>query len=146
MPRPDWNDMVQKIKAYFAPVAIVSAMKLDVFTPLGEGPKTAQGLADSLRVPPRRLRMLLYSLASTGLITRDGDRFEISALANEFLVRGRPRYMGGSHELYSDIFAAMLSTAESVRAGRPAALHDWEHMPEEQVRALLRGLNPGAAA
>src|SRR5262249_60692538 len=54
--------------------------------------------------------------------------------------------MGGSHELYSDIFAAMLSTAESVRAGRPAALHDWEHMPEEQVRALLRGLNPGAAA
>jgi hypothetical protein len=87
-----------------------------------------------------------HALASTGLITHTGDRFENSALANEFLVRGRPRYMGGSHELYADIFAAMLSTAESVRTGTPAALHDWEHMPEEQVRALLRGLNPGAAA
>jgi hypothetical protein len=146
MPRPDWNDVLQKIKAYFNPVAIVSAMKLDVFTPLGEGPKSAQVLADSLGVPARRLRMLLYSLANTGLITREGDRFENSTLANEFLVRGRPRYMGGSHELYSDIFAATLSTAESVRTGRPAALHDWEHMPEEQLRAVLRGLNPGAAA
>src|SRR5262245_41922921 len=145
-PRPDWNDMVQKIKAYFAPVAIVSAMKLDVFTPLGEGPKSAQALADSLGVPARRLRMLLYSLASTGLIAREGDRFKNSALANEFLVRGQPRYMGGSHELYSDIFATMLSTAESVRVGGPAAPHDWEHMPEEQARAMLRGLNPGAAA
>src|SRR5262245_59917335 len=107
---PDWNDVVQQIKAYFAPVAIVSAMKRDVFTPLGDGPKSAHARADSLGVPARRLRMLLDSLTSTGLITRGGDLFENSALANEFLVRGRPRYMGGSHELYSDIFATMLST------------------------------------
>ena len=146
VPRPDWNDVLQKIKAYFAPVAIVSAMKLDVFTPLAEAPKTPQELAADLGVPVRRLRMLLYSLASTGLITREGDQFSNSAIANEFLVRGRPRYMGGSHELYSDIFGTMLSTAESVRTGRPAALHDWEHMPDEQVRGLLRGLNSGAAA
>jgi SAM-dependent methyltransferase len=85
MPRPDWNDVVQKIKAYFAPVAIVSAMKLDIFTPLGEGTKTAQALADSLGLPTRRLRMLLYSLASTGLITHTGDRFENSALANDLV-------------------------------------------------------------
>ena len=54
--------------------------------------------------------------------------------------------MGGTHELYGDVFATMLSTAESVRTGKPAALLDWEHMPEEQVRALLRGLNSSATA
>jgi SAM-dependent methyltransferase len=145
-PRPDWNEVLHKIKAYFAPVAIVSAMKLDVFTPLAAAPKTAQELAADLGVPVRRLRMLLYSLATTGLITRQADQFANSAVADEFLVRGRPRYMGGGHELYSDIFATMLSTAESVRTGRPVALHDWEHMPDEQVRGLLRGLNSGAAA
>lgn len=54
--------------------------------------------------------------------------------------------MGGSHELYADLFATVLATAESVRADAPAALHDWERMPDDQLRALLRGLNPGAAA
>jgi hypothetical protein len=57
-PRPDSSDVLQKIKAYFAPVAIVSAMTRDVFTPV--------------------------------------------------LVSGGPRYIGGTHELYGDVFATML--------------------------------------
>lgn len=145
-PRPDWAEVLQHIKAFFPAVAIVAAMRLDLFTPLAEGPKTPEALAERLGVPVRRLRMLLHSLASTGLVMADGERFANSPVADEFLVRGRPRYMGGSHELYADMFATVLSTADSVRAGAPTALHDWAHMPEEQLRALLRGLNPGATA
>jgi cyclopropane fatty-acyl-phospholipid synthase-like methyltransferase len=88
----------------------------------------------------------LRSLAATNLIISEGDRFANSAVANQFLVRGRPQYMGGSHELYFDMFSSVLATTQSVRTGAPQALHDWDQMPDDQLRAVLRGLNPGAAA
>jgi SAM-dependent methyltransferase len=144
----DWSHVLQHIKALFPAVAIVAAMELDVFTPLADGAsQTVDELAAALGVPTRRLRMLLDSLAANGLVAvNHSDRFTNSAVANQFLVKGRPQYMGGSYELYSDMFATVLSTAVSVRAGTPAALHDWERMHEDKLRAVLRGLNPGAAA
>jgi SAM-dependent methyltransferase len=144
----DWSQVLQHIKALFPAVAIVAAMELDVFTPLADGAcQTVDELAAVLGVPTRRLRMLLDSLAANGLIVVDqSDRFTNSAVANQFLVKERPQYMGGSYELYRDMFATVLSTAASVRAGTPAALHDWERMHEDELRALLRGLNSGAAA
>jgi SAM-dependent methyltransferase len=145
-PAADWTDVLEHIKAYFPAVAIVAAMQLDIFTPLADGPKTAQELAAALGVSSRRLLALLRSVAATNLIVSDGGRFANSALASEFLVRGRPQYMGGSHEMFSDMFSTVLAAARSVRTGAPQALHDWDQMPEEQLRAALRGLNSGAAA
>jgi SAM-dependent methyltransferase len=142
----DWADLLTHIKTHFASVAVVAAMKLDLFTPLADGPKTADDLAAALGVPSRRLRMLLHSVAATGLVVADGDRFANSPAATQHLVRGRPQYMGGAADVYADIFASVLSTAESVRAGRPAALHEWETMPDDRLRTLLGGLNSGAAA
>ena len=42
--------------------AFVAGVKLDVFTPLGDGPKTAEELAAVLNVDPRKLSPLLYAL------------------------------------------------------------------------------------
>jgi len=121
-------------------------MQLDIFTLLADRPKTPEELAAALGVPSRRLRILLRSLAATNLVVSNGDRFTNSAVATEFLVRGRAQYMGGSHELYSHMFSSVLSTAQSVRTGTPQALQDWNQMPDDRLRAVLRGLNPGAAA
>lgn len=144
--KPEWSEVVDHIKGYFPAVAVVAAMQLDVFTPLSDGPKTTEELATALRVKPHRLRLLLRSLAATKLVGRDGDLYVNSPIADAFLVRGRPTYMGGSHELYTDLFAAVLQTARSVQTGAPQGQHDWEHMPDEQVRAVLRGLNVAATA
>jgi SAM-dependent methyltransferase len=143
---PDWSDVTSYFISYFSAVAILAAMQLDLFTPRRHGPRTCDELATDLRVDPRRLRMLLVPLASTKLITLNEGRVANSALAAEFLVRGQPRYMGGSHELYSDLFASVLPTAQSIRAGTPQAEHDWDSLPDEQLRAVLRGLNAGATA
>jgi cyclopropane fatty-acyl-phospholipid synthase-like methyltransferase len=145
-PAPEWVDVVDHIKGFFPAVAVVAAMQLDVFTPLSHGPKTHDELASALDVPPRRLRLLLRSLVATKLVAADGDRFTNSPVAEAFLVRGRPTYMGGSHELYNDLFAAVLPTARSVRTGVPQSHHEWESMPEDQLRAALRGLNVAATA
>src|SRR5262245_33175359 len=142
----EWTDVLLHIRPFFSAVAVVTAMQLDMFTPLADKPRTPEELAAVLGVPPRRLRILLRCLATTNLVASDGAHFTNSAAAAEFLVRGRPQYMGGSHELYAHMFSSVLLKARSIRTGTPQALQDWDHMPDDQLRPVLRGLNAGATA
>jgi cyclopropane fatty-acyl-phospholipid synthase-like methyltransferase len=76
----------------------------------------------------------------------EGERFANSAESEHFLVSGKRSYIGGSHEAYSDLWSAALRTARSIRTGVPQAMHDFSAMAEEELRAFLRGLDPGAVA
>ena len=141
----DWSDVSQHFTNYFAAVSVLAAMQLELFTRLRDAPSTYEELATDLAVDPRRLRMLLTTLAtSTGLVTITDGRVSNSAAAAQFLVKGEPQYMGGAHELYSRLFAAVLPTADSIRTGIPQSARDWDTLPDDQLRSTLRGLNAGA--
>lgn len=142
----EWQEVMKHIIPFFPAMAVLSAMELDIFTALSDKPKTSDEIAGELGIPPHRLRMLLHSLVATDLIVYDGGKFANSPVATTFLVKGKPQYRGGSHELFSHIFKAVFATAESVRTGKPQSFQDWHLMPDEQLRALLRGLNVGARA
>ena len=132
--------------AVYPPMAMLAGMQLDVFTPLGDGPATAERLAEALGVASEKLRPLLYALVSADLLTVEGDRFANTPEANFYLVRGRPAYMGSAHELYSDLWGAALRAAQSIRAGAPQVKHDFAAMSDEELAAFFRGLHAGALA
>src|SRR3989442_5349750 len=115
-------------------------MQLDVFTPLKDGPLSAEHLAQGLGVQPAKLRRLLYALVVSGLLTVDGDRFANTSEANEFLVRGRPAYRGGTHEGILLRWQAALQTAETIRTGSPQAKQDYAAMPQERLEVMYRGI------
>ena len=103
--------------AVYPPIAMLAGMQLDIFTPLEDGPITATALAEQLGVRAEKLGPLLYALVNAELLTVKEERFENTPEAAAYLVRGRPAYIGGAHELYSDLWSAALRTAESLRAG-----------------------------
>src|SRR5205807_8579697 len=105
--------------AVYPPIAMLAGMQLDVFTPLKDGPLTAPALAEALGTRPDKLRPLLYALVHAELLRLEGDHFANTPEADVYLVRGRRAYMGNVHELYSDLWAAALKTAQSIRAGAP---------------------------
>lgn len=72
--------------------------------------------------------------------------FSNTAVADAFLVQGRDGFVGGSHELLHDLWLADLGTAESIRSGRPSALHDFDAMDPAALSAFLRGLIPSVLA
>jgi O-methyltransferase/methyltransferase family protein len=132
--------------AVYPPMAMLAGMQLDLFTPLKDGPMTATALAEVLDMRPEKLRPLLYALVHAGLLGVDGDRFVNTPEADVYLVRGRPTYMGNVHELYSDIWATALKTAQSIRAGAPLAKHDFATMSDDELGAFFRGQHAGALA
>jgi len=127
-------------------LAMLAGMQLDVFSPLADGPRDAQSLADALGVQAPKLRPLLYALVTAGLLTVDGERFANTAESMEFLVRGKPRYLGGTAEAYADLWSATLHTAASIRSGVPQAKHDFSRMSADELRAFIRGIDAGAGA
>jgi len=101
-----------------------------VFTPLKDGPLSAEHLAQALGVHPAKLRRLLYALVVAGLLTVEGNLFANTPEADEFLVRGRPAYRGGTHEGILLRWQAALQTAETIRTGSPQARQDYAAMTQ----------------
>jgi ubiquinone/menaquinone biosynthesis C-methylase UbiE len=130
----------------YSPFAMLAGMQLDLFTPLEDGPFTAEELADTLDVQVTKLRPLLYALVVAGLLNVEDGLFANTPETDEYLVRGRPSYLGGEHELMSVLWEGLLKTAATISAGTPQAKVDYFSMSDEELAAVFRGLHPGAIA
>jgi hypothetical protein len=116
-------------------MSILAGMQLDLFTPLKDGPLSANQIAESMGVWTTRLCPLLYALVVVGLLTVDDGFFANTAEADYDLVQGRPSYRGHGHKFYSDIWSA-----ESIRTGKPQAEHDYANMREDQLEEFMEGM------
>lgn len=138
------------INAHFANVypalAVMAGMQLEVFTAIGDDALTAEDIASKLTVGVTKLQPLLYALVTAGLLSVNQQLFSNQAEAQEFLVKGKPRYLGSMHSTYSDLWASTMHTAESIRSGEPQAKHDFSRMSYAELSAFIRGLDAGAGA
>jgi SAM-dependent methyltransferase len=140
-------DTINRLEAGVPPaLALLAGMELGIFTALAEGPAVPAVLAKRLGVDGERLSRLLYALVLAEMLSHENGVFANTPEAATFLVKGNPRYIGGGHELTREIWEADLRSAETIRRGAPAALHDFTKMDEASLIAFLRGMIPFATA
>ena len=125
----------------FRGMSVLAGMQLDLFTPLKDGPLSADQLAASIGVCTAKLHPLLYALVVVGLLTVEDGLFANTAEADHYLVRGRPSYRGNRHKFWSDIWSAALHIGESIRTGKPQAEHDYANMSEDELEAFMDGMH-----
>jgi 3-hydroxy-5-methyl-1-naphthoate 3-O-methyltransferase len=98
-----------------------AAVELDLFTLLQGGRTLTVAQAKTeFGLPERPADLLLAACASLGLLEKDGDGYRNSALAEEFLVRGKPYYFGGQ-VAYCDqrTYLPWHLIGEALRSDRP---------------------------
>ena len=132
-PRPETIDRLSEVP--FASLAMLAGMQLDVFTPLKDGPMTAEQVAGALSVRPDKLRPLLYALTAAGLVTLRGDLFANTAEADHYLVNGKPDYVGLKHVALAYQWDTHLKTAQSIGTGLPQARVDYSAMSPEELES-----------
>lgn len=98
---------------------VLGAAQLDLFSPLGNGPATAATVAAQTGLPLRGVERLLNACAALGFVVKDGERYRNSPLADAFLVKGKPGYVGGMIKQTADRYAAWEKMPEAVRADKP---------------------------
>ncbi len=143
---PDENLIPRLTNAVYPAFALLAGMQLDLFTPLKDGPMSAEQIAGAIGVGAAKLKPLLYALAVAGLLKVEGELFANTEVANRFLVRGSPSCVVATHELLSDLWNAILKTAESIRTGLPQAKYDYSTMSKDELEQFFRGEHPYAVA
>ena len=71
---------------------LFTAVNNDIFTVLSEDPKTAEQIAQAIGTDSYITEKLLNSLAAIGLLAKGSGKYANTALAETFLVKGKPFY------------------------------------------------------
>jgi SAM-dependent methyltransferase len=130
----------------FRATSLLAGTQLDLFTPLKNGPLSADQIAASIGVETTKLCPLLYALVVVGLLTVEDGFFANTSEADYYLVRGRPSYRGQDHKFWSDIWSAALRIAESIRTGKPQAKHEYANMRDDELAEFMDGMYGWALA
>lgn len=125
----------------FAPSSILSAaLELGVFTHIAAGSRTVAEISQAAKASGRGTRMLLDALVALQLLGKAGERYELTPLAAEFLVRGGQHYVGEMMEskMLSEAWGHL---AEVVRTGKPVREVEAKDVAEDFFPMLVRGLH-----
>ena len=98
---------------------VLGAARLDLFSPLGNGPVTAAEVAAQTGLPVRGVERTLNACAALGFVVKEGDRYRNSPLADAFLVKGKSTYVGNMIAQTTDRYAAWGKMPEAVKNDKP---------------------------
>ena len=138
---PSPLEQIMQMNFSFAPSCIMTAsLRLNLFSHLAAGAGTVAEVARAADSSERGTRMLLDALAGFGLLTKSGERYELTPHARQYLVRESPDYAGGLAES-GRAFEAWTHLDECVRTGRPLRRVETKEMAEEFFPMLVRTLH-----
>ena len=136
---------------------LLSAIELQVFTELSDGPSEGPALAGRLGLHRRGAGDFFDSLVALGMLEREGETYRNTAETDLFLVRGRPSYIGGLLEMANErLYPFWGSLTEALRTGLPqnemntggAGIFETIYGDPERLRLFLgamTGLSMGAS-
>jgi predicted O-methyltransferase YrrM len=125
---------------YWETKILLTAVKLDVFSTIGEKPKTIQDITGRMQADGPTLTLLLNALVAMKLLTKEGDLYGNSSTALKHLVRHSTHYVGHLLLLHDAEWNNWGNLEETIRTGRRAVdRHVFETDPElgSNVLAVL---------
>jgi predicted O-methyltransferase YrrM len=122
---------------YWETKILLTAVKLDLFSTLDGKPRTAAEVAQRIGADARTLELLMNALVATGVLTKDGDQFANTSVAQTHLVKTFPGYIGHLLLLHDAEWNNWGRLEEAVRTGRsPVTRHVFETDPELGANVL----------
>jgi hypothetical protein len=93
---PSMVPLMQLATGFWAAKVLAAAVEVELFAKLADGrTATATDLATELGFRQRPTDIFLAACASLGLLDKDGEHYQNSALSQRFLVPGGEHYFGG---------------------------------------------------
>ena len=143
--RLDPGHLIRLSTAYWDAQALFTAIRLELFPTLADGPKSLEALAAAIPADSRALALLLKSCVALGLLEETDAGFGNSELSNAFLVPGRPGYMGNAIRYSDDLYDTWAALEQAVRDGAPQlAAAKYLGEEAERTRHFVYGMHDRA--
>jgi SAM-dependent methyltransferase len=142
MATTDWTipDLLQLSGGYWSTCALHAGVKLDVFTPLAADRLTAAEVGKSCGADPRAMGMMLDSLASLGLLDKQGDLYSATAFSARTLSRSSADYVGHIIMHHHHLVAGWSRLDEAVRSGSALGKNSSSENDESVRESFLMGM------
>ncbi len=106
---------------YWETCTLHAAVKLDLFSAIGDGSLRAEQIAKETGLHLRGLTTLLNALAAMGLLVKSGENYANGEASHLLLVKSSPRYVGHMIMHHHHLVEAWSRLDESVRSGAPVS-------------------------
>jgi predicted O-methyltransferase YrrM len=119
--RGNWTpEQLLKVSgSYWSGCALHAAVKLNIFSLIGDEALMAEDIARRLGGDLRGVTLFLNGLAAMGLLIRDDDRYANSPGSKAYLVKDSPQYLGYIIMHHHDLVPAWAQLARAVQTGQP---------------------------
>lgn len=130
--------------------ALAASVRCGLFDLLAQEPLGEDAIATRLGFSPRGVRSLVTALLAIGLLEARADRIALSADAAEYLVRGKPGYLGALIELEVEHFLSPASLLAALARGSASvygSADPWEQhaVDPEQARRFTEAMHSVSA-
>ena len=134
--------ILQMATGYWASSLVLTANRLGLFTAIGNGDATVEGVAKQLGLSPYPLDNFLNALVSLGYLERRNDGYANTALSRTFLVEGQPAYLGEALKYADDLYPVWGKLEQTLRTGKPSLPHhDILGDDPEKTRHFVLGMH-----
>jgi 3-hydroxy-5-methyl-1-naphthoate 3-O-methyltransferase len=100
-------------------LALAATVDLELFNHIADGNNTAAKIAAAAGTSEAATRRLLDALVALGYLKKSNQSYRLTPGTAEYLVRGKPLYMGDNANLQRMMAAAWSMLPDVVRSGRP---------------------------
>jgi hypothetical protein len=110
---------MQLISAGWAAAIVGAAAKNGVFNALEDGGGDAAAVAKKAGISARGAQAVLDGLTGLGLLSLSGGRYSNTPESAQFLVKGKPTYLGGMAEVMTASLVDWATLPAAVKSGSP---------------------------
>lgn len=120
----DASQIMQVGGGFWASKVLLTAVGMEVFTVLGEGPMTGEQLGERLELHPRGIWDFFDALVALGFLERQGEGrpalYSNTEAGAAFLDKTQPGYIGGILEMFNArLYRYWNDLGEALKTGQP---------------------------
>lgn len=133
--------LMQLMHSRWAVQTLKAAVKLNLFEPLSKEAMNAKELAGALSIDEKGCLLAANALCALGFLVKNADKFSLSQLAKDYLVKESPLYMG---EYVADerVENAWGQLAQALKSGKPVNSVNQQEKAEEFFPKLAASIFP----
>ncbi len=134
-PQPSPMLFFETMNAYQRTESLKAAIQFDLFTAIGEGSETAEVLARRCGASERGMRILCDYLAVIGFLTKERNRYGLTADSAMFLDRHSPAYLATAATFLTSpmLTEGFKDVAAAVRKGGAVVSEEGTIAPEHPI-------------